>query len=128
MLRLLPVQESYYDAEIRIIAKHKQQLTGPNPSIEYTKTYIQSDALDLTTKSPFYKQVRSNITDEQHKMMIQNESTNLLHKIIANTLYDAEIHKLLIGSECYKEITDIPNNVLLDYIRCSSTKTAQSGF
>ena len=117
MLRLLPVQESYYDAEIRIIAKHKQQLTGPNPSIEYTKTYIQSDALDLTTKSPFYKQVRSNITDEQHKMMIENESTNLLHKIIANTLYDAEIHKLLIGSECYKEITDIPNNVLLDYIQ-----------
>ena len=117
ILRLLPTQEFYYDAELRILKKHKQQLTGPNPSIDYIKTHIHSDAQDLTTKSPFYKQVHTNITDEQHRTMVENEKTNLLHKILANTTYDAEIHKLLIGSDRYKDITEIPNNELLDTLQ-----------
>ena len=115
--RLLPVQESYYDAEVRILKKHKQYLTGPNPSIDFTKTYIHSDAQELTTKSPYYKQVHNDITDEQHMTMIENEKTNLLHKIITHTSYDAEIHKLLIASSKYKEITDVPNNELLDNVQ-----------
>ena len=117
MLRLLPAQESYNDAEARIIEEHKAHLLGPSPNIDHTRTMLQSDSRDLVTKSPYYKQVQNEIPDESKRMMIENESTNLLHKIIAHTLYDAEIHKLLIGSECYKEITDIPNNVLLDYIQ-----------
>ena len=117
ILRLLPVQESYYDAEVRILKKHKQYLTGPNPCIDYTRTYVQSDAQDLTTKSPYYKQVHKDITDEQHRMMVENEKTNLLHKILAHTRYDAEIHKLLIGSDKYQKITDIPNNELLDNLQ-----------
>ena len=117
ILKLLPVQESYYDAEVRILEKHKQHLTGPNPSIDYTKTYIHSDAQDLTTKSPYYKQVHDDITDEQHRMMVENEKTNLLHKIITHTTYDAKIHKLLIGSAKYKDITDVPNNELLDNLQ-----------
>ena len=64
ILRLLPVQESYYDAEVRILKKHKQYLTGLNPCIDYTRTYVHSDAQDLTTKSPYYKQVHKDITDE----------------------------------------------------------------
>ena len=115
--RLLPVQESYYDAEVRILKKHKQHLTGPNPSIDFTKTYIHSDAQELTTKSPYYKQVHTDITDEQLRMMIENEKTNLLHKIITHTSYDAKIHKLLIASSKYKEITDVPNNELLDNVQ-----------
>ena len=117
MLRLLPAQESYNDAEARIIEEHKAHLLGPSPNIDHTRTMLQSDSRDLVTKSPYYKQVQNEIPDESKRMMIENESTNLLHKIIAHTLYDAEIHKLLIGSEYYKEITDIPNNVLLDYIQ-----------
>ena len=117
ILKLLPVQESYYDAEVRILEKHKQHLTGPNPSIDYTKTYIHSDAQDLTTKSPYYKQVHDDITDEQLRMMVENEKTNLLHKIITHTTYDAKIHKLLIGSAKYKDITDVPNNELLDNLQ-----------
>ena len=116
MLRL-PAQESYNDAEARIIEEHKAHLLGPSPNIDHTRTMLQSDSRDLVTKSPYYKQVQNEIPDESKRMMIENESTNLLHKIIAHTLYDAEIHKLLIGSEYYKEITDIPNNVLLDYIQ-----------
>ena len=117
IFRLLPVQESFYDAEVRILKKHKQHLTGPNPSIDFTKTYIHSDAQELTTKSPYYKQVHTDITDEQLRMMIENEKTNLLHKIITHTSYDAKIHKLLIASSKYKEITDVPNNELLDNIQ-----------
>ena len=117
IFRLLPVQESYYDAEVRILEKHKQRLTGPNPSIDFTKTYIHSDAQELTTKSPYYKQVHTEITDEQLRMMIENEKTNLLHKIITHTSYDAKIHKLLIASSKYKEITDVPNNELLDNVQ-----------
>ena len=117
IFRLLPVQESYYDAEVRILEKHKQYLTGPNPSIDFTKTYIHSDAQELTTKSPYYKQVHTEITDEQLRMMIENEKTNLLHKIITHTSYDAKIHKLLIASSKYKEITDVPNNELLDNVQ-----------
>ena len=70
ILRLLAVQESYYDAELRILKKHKQYITGPNPSVDYTKTYIYSDSRELTTKSPYYKQVKNDITDEQHRMML----------------------------------------------------------
>ena len=117
IFRLLPAQESYYDAEIRILEKHKKYLTGPNPSIDFTKTYIHSDAQELTTKSPYYKQVHNDITDEQHRTMIENEKTNLLHKIISHSSYDAEIHKLLIASSKYKEITDVPNNELLDNVQ-----------
>ena len=115
--KLLPVQESYYDAEVRILDQHRQHLTGPNPSIDYTKTYIHSDAQDLTTKSPYFKQVQNDITDEEHRRMVENEKTNLLHKIISHTVYDAKIHKLLIGSAKYKEITDVPNNELLDNLQ-----------
>ena len=114
ILGLLPLQESYYDAELRILEKHKQHLSGPNPSIDFTKTYIHSDAQDLTTKSPYYKQVHKDITDEQLRMMIENEKTNLLHKIITHTSYDAKIHKLLIASSKYKDITDVPSQILLD--------------
>ena len=114
ILGLLPLQESYYDAELRILEKHKQHLSGPNPSIDFTKTYIHSDAQDLTMKSPYYKQVHKDITDEQLRMMIENEKTNLLHKIITHTSYDAKIHKLLIASSKYKDITDVPSQILLD--------------
>ena len=100
-----------------VLKKHKQYLTGPNPSIDYTKTYIHSDARELTTKSPYYKQVQNDITDKQHRMTIENEKTNLLHKIITHTSYDAKIQKLLIASGKYKAITDIPNNELLDNIQ-----------
>ena len=117
ILKLLPVQESYYDAEVRILEKHRQHLTGPNPCIDYTKTHVHSDAQDLTTKSPYYKQVHKDITDEQHRMMVENEKTNLLHKILAHTRYDAEIHMLLIGSDKYQKITDIPNSELLDNLQ-----------
>ena len=117
ILKLLPVQESYYDAEVRILEKHKQHLLGPNPSIDYTKTYIHSDAQDLSTKSPFYIQLQNTITDEQHRMMIENEKTNLLHKIITHTTFDAKIHKLLIASTKYKNITEVPNNELLDNLQ-----------
>ena len=117
IFRLLSAEESYYNAEIRILEKHKKYLTGPNPSIDFTKTYIHSDAQELTTKSPYYKQVHKDITDEQHRTMIENEKTNLLHKIITHTTYDAEIHKLLIASSKYKEITDVPNNELLDNVQ-----------
>ena len=116
IFRLLPVQETYYDAEVRILDKHKQHLTGPNPSIDYTRTYIHSDAQDLTTKSPYYKQ-HNDITDEQLRMMIDVEKTNLLHKIITHTSYDAKIHKLLIASAKYKEINQVPNAELLDNIQ-----------
>ena len=51
ILKLLPVQESNYDAEVRILEKHKQHLLGPNPSIDYTKAYIHLHAQELTTKS-----------------------------------------------------------------------------
>ena len=117
ILGLLPLEECYYDAELRILQKHKQHLTGPNPSIDFTRTYIHSDAQELTTKSPYYKQVHNEITDEQLKRMIKNEETNLLHKIITHTSYDAKIHKLLIASSKYKEITDVPNNELLDNLQ-----------
>ena len=50
-------------------------------------------------------------------MSVENEKTNLLHKIITHTTYDAEIHKLLIGSDRYKDITEIPNNELLDNLQ-----------
>ena len=49
--------------------------------------------------------------------MVENEKTNLLHKILANTTYEAEIHKLLIGSDRYKDVTEIPNNELLDNLQ-----------
>ena len=101
----------------RLGKKHKQYLSGPNLCIDYTRTYVQSDAQDLTTKSPYYKQVHKDITDEQHRIMVENEKTNLLHKILAHTRYDAEIHKLLIGSDKYQKITDIPNNELLDNLQ-----------
>ena len=65
-------------------------------------------------KSPYYKQVHKDITDEQLRMMIENEKTNLLHKIITHTSYDAKIHKLLIASSKYKDITDVPSQILLD--------------
>ena len=117
ILGLLPLQESYYDAELRILKQHKKHLTGPNPSIEFTKSYIHSDAQELTTKSPYYKQVHHDLSDEQLRMMIESEKTTLLHKIITHTSYDAKLHKLLIAASNYKEITDVPTNELLDNIQ-----------
>ena len=117
ILGLLPLEECYYDAELRILQKHKQHLTGPNPSIDFTRTYIHSDAQELTTKSPYYKQAHNEFTDEQLKRMIKNEETNLLHKIITHTSYDAKIHKLLIASSKYKKLTEVPNNELLDNLQ-----------
>ena len=117
ILKLLPVQESYYDAEIRILEEHKQHLLGPNPSIDYTKAYIHLHAQELTTKSSYYKEMSKSITNEQHRVMILNQKTNLLSKIIAHTTYDAQIHELLIASAKYKNITEIPNNELLDNLQ-----------
>ena len=117
ILKLLPVQESYYDAEIRILEEHKQHLLGPNPSIDYTKAYIHLHAQELTTKSSYYKQVSKSITNEQHRVMILNQKTNLLSKIIAHTTFDAQIHELLIASAKYKNITEVPNNELLDNLQ-----------
>ena len=117
---LLPIQESYSEAELRIRKKHKDYLTGPNPSIQYTNTHIHADAQDLTRKSPYFKQVCTDITDEQssaHRAMIEKHKTNLLHSIIADTTYDATIHELLISSSKYKEITDVPNQELLDTLQ-----------
>ena len=114
---LLPIQESYPEASLRILRKHKEHLTGPNPSIEYTNTHIHADAQDLTRKSPYFKQVCTDITDEQHTAMIEKHKTNLLHSIIADTTYEATVHELLIGSSKYKEITDVPNQELIDTLR-----------
>ena len=114
ILGLLPLQECYYDAELRILKKHKQHLTGLNPSIEYTKTHIHSDAQELTTKSPYFKQVHNDITDDQHRVIVENQKTNLLNKILSHTPYDAKIHELLIASAKYKDITDVLSQILLD--------------
>ena len=114
ILGLLPLQESYYDAELRILKKHKQHLTALNPSIEYTKTHIHSDAQELTTKSPYFKQVQSDITEDHRSQMVENQKINLLNKILSHTPYDAKIHKLLIASAKYKDIADVPSNELLD--------------
>ena len=114
ILGLLPLQESYYDAELRILENHKQHLTGPNPNIDFTKTYIHSDAQELTTKSPYFKQVHNDITDDQHRVIVENLKTNLLNKILSHTPYDAKMHELLIASAKYKDITDVPSQILLD--------------
>ena len=114
---LLPIQESYSEACLRILNNHKQHLMGYNPSIEYTNTHIHADAQDLTRKSPYFKQVCTNITDEQHRAMIEKHKTNLLHSIIADTTYEATIYELLISSSKYKVITDVPNQELLDTLK-----------
>ena len=117
---LLPIQESYSEAELRIRKKHKEYLTGPNPSIQYTNTHIHADAQDLTRKSPYFKQVCTDITDEHssaHREMIEKHKTNLLHSIIADTTYEATFHELLISSSKYKDITDVPNQELLDTLQ-----------
>ena len=115
--RLLPIQESYSEAELRILKKHKQYLAGPNPSMEYTITHIQADAQDLTRKSPYFKQVCNDITDEQHRGMIEKHKTDLLHSIIADTTFEATIHELLIGSSKYTKITEVPNHELMDTLQ-----------
>ena len=76
ILNLLPVQESYHDAEVRILEKHKQHLLGPNPSIDYTKAYIHLHAQELTTKSSYYKKVSKSITNEQHRVINDSKSKN----------------------------------------------------
>ena len=114
---LLPVQESYSEASLRILKNHKQHFLGCNPSAEYTITHIQADAQDLTRKSPYFKQVCTDITDEQHTAMIEKHKTNLLHSIIADTTYEATVHEILIGSSKYKEITEVPNQELLETLQ-----------
>ena len=114
---LLPAQESYNDAETRIIEEHKAHLLGPSPNIDHTRTMLQSDSRDLVTKSPYYKQVQNEIPDESKRLMIEAEKTNLLHKIIANTVYEAKLYKLLIASDSYTTINTVPYNVLLDHLQ-----------
>ena len=114
---LLPAQESYNDAEARIIDEHKAHLLGPSPNIDHTRTMLQSDSRDLVTKSPYYKQVQNEISDESKRLMIEAEKTNLLHKIIANTIYEAKLYKLLIASDSYTTINTVPYNVLLDHLQ-----------
>ena len=114
---LLPVQESYSEASLRILKNHRQHFLGCNPSAEYTITHIQADAQDLTRKSPYFKQVCTDITDEQHTAMIEKHKTNLLHSIIADTTYEATVHEILIGSSKYKEITEVPNQELLETLQ-----------
>ena len=114
---LLPAQESYNDAEARIIEEHKAHLLGPSPNIDHTRTMLQSDSRDLVTKSPYYKQVQNEIPDESKRLMIEAEKTNLLHKIIANTVYEAKLYKLLIASDSYTTINTVPYNVLLDHLQ-----------
>ena len=117
ILGLLPLQESFYDAELRFLEMHKRHLTGPSPSIEYTKTHIHLHARELTAKSPYYKQVSNIITDEQHREMIEKHKTDLLNKIVAHTSYDAKIHELLITSAKYTDITEVPYIELLDSLQ-----------
>ena len=117
IINKMVIQESYNDAEARIIQEHKAHLLGPSPNIDHTRTLLQSDSRDLVTKSPYYKQVQNVISDESKRLMIEAEKTNLLHKIIADTPYDATIHELLISSSKYKEITDVPNQELMDTLQ-----------
>ena len=114
---LLPVQESYSEASLRILKNHRQHFLGCNPSAEYTITHIQADAQDLTRKSPYFKQVCNDITDEQHRGMIEKHKTDLLHSIIADTTFEATIHELLIGSSKYTKITEVPNHELMDTLQ-----------
>ena len=117
ILGLLPLQESFYDAELRFLEMHKRHLNGNNPSIEYTKTHIHSHAQELTAKSPHYKQMSDTITDEQRKEMIEMHKTDLLNKIVAHTSYDAKIHELLITSAKYTDISEVPYSELLDNLQ-----------
>ena len=114
---LLPAEESYNDAESRIIEEHKANLLGPVPNIDHTRTMLQADSRDLVTKSPYFKQVQNTISDESKRLMIEAEKTNLLHKIISNTTYEAKLYKLLIASDSYKTINTVPYPVLLDHLQ-----------
>ena len=117
ILGLLPIHESYSEAELRIIEEHKANLLGPVPNINHIRTMLQADSCDLVAKSPYFKQVQNIISDESKRLMIEAEKTNLLHKIIANTTYEAKLYELLIASGSYKTIHTVPYPALLDHLQ-----------
>ena len=114
---LLPLQESYSEAELRILKKHKRHLIGPKPSTEYTNTHIQADAQDLTRKSPYFRQMSNKITHTEYTALVEKHKTNLLHSIIADTTYEGAIYELLISSSKYKDIVKVPNQELIDTLQ-----------
>ena len=111
--QILPIQESYTNTESRIIEEHRSFLLSDNPSADYTKISLQSDAQDLVTKSPYYKQNSTLINEEAKRTMIEMEKSNLLFKIVSNTHYETELIQLLIANDKYPSLDQVPYSVLI---------------
>ena len=110
---MLPVQESFPSTENRILAAHKSVLLGPVPSADYTKISLQADAKELLMKSPFYKQNQSTFSEELKRTFIESYKTNLLVKIISDTVYEKNLIQLLIASDKYRALDLVPSHILI---------------
>ena len=126
LITLLPVQESYADTESRMLEAHRSQLLGPNANIDYTRTKLMADSRELVSKSPYFKQVQTTISDQEKRFLIEGCKTNLLFKVISNTVFEAKLHKLLIASDKFSQLDEIPYNVLLDHIQSLITADKKS--
>ena len=111
--QILPIQESYTNSEQRIIEEHRSFLLSDNPSADYTKISLQSDAQDLVIKSPYFKQNSTLINEESKRTMIEMEKSNLLFKIVSNTHYETELIQLLIANDKYPSLDQVPYSVLI---------------
>ena len=126
LITLLPAQESYADTENRMLEAHRSHLLGPSANVDYTRTRLMADSRELVSKSPYFKQVQGSISEAEKRFLIEGCKTNLLFKVISNTIFEAKLHKLLIASDKFSQLDEIPYNVLLDHIQSLITADKKS--
>ena len=111
--KILPLQESYTDFEERVIDTHRSFLLSSTPSVDHTKISLQNDAQEAVIKSPYFKQHQSTISEELKRHLIEAEKSNLLYKIVSNTVFEKELIQLLIANDRYASLDIVPYPVLI---------------
>ena len=111
--KILPLQESYTDFEERVIDTHRSFLLSSTPSVDHTKISLQNDAQEAVIKSPYFRQHQSTISEELKRHLIEAEKSNLLYKIVSNTVFEKELIQLLIANDRYASLDIVPYPILI---------------
>ena len=113
IMTILPVQIPYSQRRTEIVAMHMTQLNSAVPSVEFTRQYLDSHAIELK-----FLHVSANaatpLTQEEELRLQTTIAEELLHEILAGTAFFSRLQQLYLPNVQYQDIRKVPKAKILE--------------